>query len=124
MSMTSSHIMPKSVRENPHSFGTKFRKGNKRGSSLMQVKKEITKPDTNPYSSTTKSKTTSKGLFSSKVYGSSSLVRPKRIMYPSNGDGGLEPINHDVAKQKLETLFSNNIVKKRDPLQLLTKPKK
>jgi hypothetical protein len=122
--MTSTHKMPKSFRENPHSFGTKFRKGNKRGSSLMQAKKEISKVEANPYSSTTKSKTTSKGLLSSKVYGSSSLVRPKRIMYPSNGEGGLEPMNHDVAKQKLETLFSNNLAKKRDPLQLLTKPKK
>ena len=122
--MTSTHKMPKSFRENPHSFSTKLRKGNKRRSSLMHAKKEVAKAEANPYSSTTKSKTTSKGLFSSKVYGSSSLVRPKRIMYPSNGEGGLEPINHDVAKQKLETLFSHNVVKKKDPLQLLTKPKK
>ena len=76
----------------------------------------------NPYTSTAKSKTTSKPLFSGK--GSSSLVRPKRIIYPAHGDSELAPIDHDLAKQKLENLFTTTDEGKKDPLSLLTKPKK
>lgn len=63
-------------------------------------------------------------LFAGKMYGSTSLVRPKRVIYPGYGESELVPINHEVAKQKLETLFNKKGIKKKDPLQLLTKPKK
>ncbi len=92
----------------------------------MQKPKEISKINDNPYTTTTsKNNSSSKMLFAGKMHGSSSLVRPKRIIYPAAGEGELPSINHDAAKQKLETLFSKNKgLKKRDPLQLLTKPKK
>ena len=76
----------------------------------------------NPYTSTVKSKTTSKPLFSGK--GSSSLVRPKRIIYPAHGETELAPMNHELAKQKLENLFTTTDEVKKDPFSLLTKPKK
>ena len=78
--------------------------------------------DQNPYTSTVKSKTTSKPLFSGK--GSSSLVRPKRIIYPAHAETELGPVNHDLAKQKLENLFTTTDEGRKDPLSLLTKPKK
>lgn len=122
MSFASSRKMPKSFRENntadyvktngvPSSIEKTLRRKDKRGSSLIQGTKENANNDNNPYTSTVKSKTTSKALFSSKAYGSSSLVRPKRIVYPGTGEWELEPVNHDAAKQKLETLFINKDVK-------------
>lgn len=122
MSFASTRKMPKSFRENntadyaktngvPSTIEKTLRRKDKRGSSLIQGSRENTNNDNNPYTSTVKSKTTSKALFSSKAYGSSSLVRPKRIVYPGGGECELEPMNHDAAKQKLETLFTNKDVK-------------
>jgi hypothetical protein len=132
MSIASTRKLPKSFRENPNSaYGIgkgdvqkTIRKANKRGSSFINSKKENSSSDVNTYASTAKSKSSSKAMFSSKVYGSSSLVRPKRMMYSGVGESELAPMNHDVAKQKLETLFSSKVASKRDPLQLLTKPRK
>lgn len=101
------------------------RKREPRGSSMFLKDKDNTKNnDVNPYSTTAKSKSSSKMLLSSQGHGSTSLVRPKRIMYPSNADTELAPMNHDAAKLKLENLFNAKGIKRRDPLQLLTKPKR
>lgn len=122
MSFASNRKMPKSFRNNlgtdygkvsdvPTTIEKVNRRKDKRGSSLIPTDKENSNSEANPYSTTAKSKSSSKMLFSSKGYGSSSLVRPKRIMYPASGETELAPMNHDAAKQKLETLFSNNKVK-------------
>lgn len=128
------------AKKNPKSFRNKFagygtatgipttlqktgRRKEQRGNSMMQKDKENAN-DINPYSTTAKNKNSSKMVFSSKIHGSSSLVRPKRIVYPAGADTELGPVNHEAAKQKLETLFNHKGVRQRDPLQLLTKPKK
>jgi len=134
MSFASMRKMPKSFRDNigggtttngiPNSIQKTVRRRDQRGNSLIHKTKEINNNIINPYTSTAKSKSSSKMLFASKAHGSSSLVRPKRIVYPGGGESELAPLNHDAAKLKLETIFNNKGVKKRDPLQLLTKPKK
>eukprot|EP00344_Euplotes_crassus_P005190 CAMPEP_0197002050 /NCGR_PEP_ID=MMETSP1380-20130617/6611_1 /TAXON_ID=5936 /ORGANISM="Euplotes crassus, Strain CT5" /LENGTH=408 /DNA_ID=CAMNT_0042419981 /DNA_START=1 /DNA_END=1225 /DNA_ORIENTATION=+ len=127
--------MPKSFREPaaaakapdgiPDTVTKTMRRRDQRGNSLMQKPKENSKNIEHPIQlQLFKNNSSSKMLFASKAHGSSSLVRPKRIIYPSTGEGELPTINHDAAKQKLETLFNKNGIKKRDPLQLLTKPKK
>ena len=127
MSFASSKKQPKSFRNQyktaskkvsshiPGSIENNLKSGPARGNSLVKI---------NPYNATANAiKTTSKPAFRT-GRGSSSLVRPKRITYGMHTDGDLAPIDHTAAKQKLETLFVNKGVKKRDPLQLLTKPKK
>jgi len=87
------------------------RRREQRGNSLIHKTKENVPKNENPYTSTAKSKSSSKMMFASKAHGSSSLVRPKRIVYPGTGESELAPLNHHAAKVKLETLFSKNGIK-------------
>lgn len=108
----------------PNSISKTVRRREQRGNSLIHKTKENSKGKEVPCATISKNKSSSKMLFASKVHGSTSLVRPKRIIYPGYGENELAPMNHDVAKQKLETLFNKKGIKKKDTLQLLTKPKR
>ena len=124
MSFSTVKKQPKSVRE-PFKSTTKKLKGNlpttlektvrrgtMRGSSLVKINNDVeNEQNSNPYSQTATSKSSSKPNFSGINKGSNSSVRPKRISYGLHVDQNLAPINHDIAKQKLETLFVNKGVK-------------
>ena len=124
MSFASVKKQPKSVRDQfktaskkisngiPTTIEKSLRRGNNRGNSLIRIKPDnesVKEP--NPYHATAVAKSTTKPSFSKTGRGSSSLVRPKRITYGMHADGDLAPVDHNAAKQKLETLFVNKGVK-------------
>jgi hypothetical protein len=124
MSFSSVKKQPKSFRDQyktatkkpntniPGTIEKTLRRGTHRGSSMIKIKadKDVV-TDVHPYTTTANvTKTAVKPSFRT-GRGSSSLVRPKRITYGLHTDVDLAPMDHTVAKQKLETLFVNKGVK-------------